>query len=103
MSLAPSSTAGTPVEVTAITRTRAAKPAALLATARKPPTDAGAPAYTSGAQKWNGTAEILNAKPANTSTAATTNMGWLAAPFATACPIVSREVPPDSPTIIESP
>src|SRR5687768_4471695 len=47
-----------------ITRTRPAKPAALLATARKPPTAAGAPAYTSGAQKWKGTAEILKANPA---------------------------------------
>src|ERR1700690_109597 len=40
-----------------------AKPAALEAVERKPETGVGAPSYTSGAQKWNGTIETLNPRP----------------------------------------
>ena len=40
--------------------------AALLATERNAPISAAAPAKTSGHQKWNGTAESLNAKPTAT-------------------------------------
>src|SRR3990172_12528094 len=47
-----------------------AKPAALGATDRKAVTGVGAPWYTSGHQKWNGTDAVLKPKPANTSSAA---------------------------------
>src|SRR5437764_10143134 len=42
----------------------ATKPPAFDATERNAVTGVGAPSYVSGAQKWNGTALILNAKPA---------------------------------------
>ena len=45
-------------------RSMIAKPAALGATDRKAVTGVGAPWYTSGHQKWKGTAAILNPKPA---------------------------------------
>src|SRR5581483_4089116 len=41
-----------------------AKPAALDAVDKKPETGVGAPSYTSGAQKWNGTIETLKPSPA---------------------------------------
>ncbi len=41
-----------------------ANPPALEATERNAVMVIGAPSYTSGAQKWNGTAEILYPKPA---------------------------------------
>ena len=44
-------------------RTITAKPAAFDAVDRKPETGVGAPSYTSGAQKWNGTKEILKPRP----------------------------------------
>ncbi len=47
---------------------------ALTPTAMKAVTGVGAPSYTSGAQLWNGTAEILKPKPVTTSTKATTSM-----------------------------
>ncbi len=63
-----------------------AKPAATMKSLAKPtnapaltPTDmkavtgVGAPSYTSGAQLWKGTAEILKPKPVTTSTSATTS------------------------------
>ena len=45
------------------TRSNSATAAALLATDRKPPISAAAPSKTSGHQKWNGTADSLNARP----------------------------------------
>ena len=41
----------------------AANPAALIADAMKATNGVGAPWYTSGDQKWKGTAATLNAKP----------------------------------------
>ena len=38
-------------------------------------TGVGAPSYTSGAQLWKGTAEILKPKPVTTRTKATTSNG----------------------------
>src|SRR5512137_394937 len=43
-----------------------ANPAALEAVERKPATAVGDPSYTSGAQKWKGNSETLNANPAST-------------------------------------
>src|SRR5512144_1355644 len=54
------------------TRSSTAKPAAFEAVERKPATGVGAPSYTSGAQKWNGTAETLKPKPTSTSITAST-------------------------------
>ena len=48
-----------------------AKPAALGATDRNAVTGVGAPWYTSGHQKWKGTAAVLKPKPAKTSRATT--------------------------------
>src|SRR3990172_8842527 len=73
-------------KATAITRINAAKPAALEAVDRNPATGVGAPWYTSGAQKWNGTAETLKPNPTSTSpiTAAIRTAGmapaWKAVP-----------------------
>src|SRR4029077_3626333 len=53
-------------------------PAALLATLSQVVTSIGAPSKTSGHQKWNGAAEILNAIP--TSTAARASSGSAASP-----------------------
>src|SRR5512138_1058215 len=44
-------------------RTSTAKPAAFEAVDRNPATGVGAPSYTSGAQKWNGTTETLKPIP----------------------------------------
>ena len=46
---------------------------ALTPTDMKAVTGVGAPSYTSGAQLWKGTAEILKPKPVTTSTKATTS------------------------------
>ena len=48
------------------TRTSTAKPAALEAVETKAVIGVGAPSYTSGAQKWNGTIETLKPKPTST-------------------------------------
>src|SRR5260370_28518663 len=53
------------------TRIRIAKAGALGPVERNAATGAGAPWYTSGAQPWNGAAEILNAKPTKINAAAT--------------------------------
>src|ERR1700722_12843868 len=53
------------------TRRRTANAAALGPVERNAATGAGAPWYTSGAQDWKGTAEILKAKPTKISAAAT--------------------------------
>src|SRR5689334_21864366 len=48
-------------------RTSTAKPAALEAVDKNPEMGVGAPSYTSGAQKWNGTMDTLNPIPTRTS------------------------------------
>ena len=45
---------------------RPTKPPIFDAVERNAATGEGEPSYVSGAQKWNGTAEILNAKPTTT-------------------------------------
>src|SRR5512143_2629261 len=50
-------------KATAKSRRNTAKPAAFDAVERKPAIGVGAPVYTSGAQKWNGTADILKPSP----------------------------------------
>src|SRR4051795_6406723 len=62
----------------------ATNPPAFDATERKAVTGVGAPSYVSGAQKWNGTAEILNANPPSVRKTATANngSGWCDAVFA---------------------
>ena len=50
------------------TRTRTAIAAIFGAEAKKVVTGVGAPSYTSGVHIWNGTAEILKARPASTNT-----------------------------------
>src|SRR5690606_16106141 len=52
------------------TRTSSAKLAALLAVLTKAVTEGGAPSYTYGDQKWNGTAEILKPKPTSMNSSA---------------------------------
>src|SRR5688500_15236 len=52
-------------------RSMIANPAALGATDRNAVTAVGAPWYTSGHQKWNGTDAVLNPKPAKISSATT--------------------------------
>src|SRR5262245_12956861 len=44
-------------------RINTAKPAAFDAVDKKPAIGVGAPSYTSGAQKWNGTIDTLNPIP----------------------------------------
>src|SRR5262245_49920008 len=60
-------------------RISTANPAAFDAVERKPAMGVGAPSYTSGAQKWNGTMDTLKPMPtkisANTANAVT-NDNW---------------------------
>src|SRR4030042_4528266 len=51
------------VKMATNTRSTTTNPAAFDAVERKPAIGVGAPSYTSGAQKWNGKAEILKLKP----------------------------------------
>src|SRR5262245_52488371 len=59
------------------TRAKAANAAAFTPVDMKPVTIAGAPSYASGVHIWNGTAEILNAKPTSNSPKAITTIGPL--------------------------
>ena len=52
------------------TRKKMAKPAALDAVETNPVKGVGEPSYTSGVQKWKGTADILKANPATMETMA---------------------------------
>src|SRR3569623_2311522 len=72
-----------PIASTA-TRTAIAIAATLGAEAKKAVTGGGAPSYTSGVHMWNGTAEILNASPANTNTSPKVSPIEWPAPKATA-------------------
>src|SRR5215510_2574295 len=53
------------------TRANAANAAAFTPVDMNPVTIAGAPSYASGVHMWNGTAEILNAKPTSNRPSAT--------------------------------
>src|SRR6478735_5804304 len=53
----------------------ATNPPTFDATERKAVTGVGDPSYVSGAQKWKGTAEILNANPPSVRKIATANSG----------------------------
>src|SRR5688572_10420928 len=57
------------------TRTNAANAAAFTPVDMKPVTDGGAPSYASGVHMWNGTAEILNAKPTSSNPTASRIIG----------------------------
>jgi hypothetical protein len=48
----------------------------------KPVTIAGAPSYASGVHMWNGTAEILNAKPTSSRPRAMSTIGSLVSAWA---------------------
>src|SRR6266516_5839729 len=52
-----------PGKATKNKRTSTAKPAALEAVDKNPAIGVGAPSYTSGAQKWNGTIDALKPIP----------------------------------------
>ena len=54
-------------------------------------TGVGAPSYTSGAQLWKGTAEILKPKPVTTSTKATTRKPRASRPDSLARPAAMPE------------
>src|SRR5690348_1487372 len=59
------------------TRANAANAAALTPVDMKPVTIAGAPSYASGVHMWNGTAEILKAKPTSSRPSAIRTSGLL--------------------------
>src|SRR6478752_2778062 len=59
------------------TESSATKPPAFDDTDRNAVTGVGAPSYVSGAQKWNGTALILNAKPTSDKKIATATNGMV--------------------------
>src|SRR5213076_1752722 len=81
---------------------RATNPPAFDATDRNAVTGVGAPSYVSGAQKWNGTALILNANPTSVRKIATANNGGRSGREAYA-PILLRSVEPDSPKMNDMP
>src|SRR5262245_54189175 len=59
----PLSCSATGASATTAARTTAAKAAALTTVAMNAVTDVGAPSYTSGVHRWNGTAATLNPSP----------------------------------------
>src|SRR5688500_381124 len=80
------------------TRVNAADAAALTPVAMNPVTSAGAPAYASGVHMWNGTADVVNAKPTSRSPTASRIIGL----SLSACadrnePTASRRVLPATP------
>src|SRR5690242_11765641 len=79
------------------TRSRMANAAALGPTERNAATGAGAPWYTSGAQTWNGAAEILKAKPTNISAAAAPTSAKGSLPVSSTRRISLRLVDPVAP------
>src|SRR5215510_11921852 len=82
------------------TRANAANAAAFTPVDMKPVTTAGAPSYASGVHMWNGTAEILNAKPTSSRPSATTSSGLSLIDWAaTYVPTRSRRVLPVSPYV----
>src|SRR6184192_1412178 len=80
----------------------ATNPPAFDATDRNAVTGVGAPSYVSGAQKWNGTALILNANPTRVRKIATANSGGRSGREAYA-PILLSSVEPDSPKMNDMP
>ncbi len=85
------------------TRMSAAKAAALDPVAMRIVIEVGAPSYTSGAQSWNGTDEILNPNPTRRRPTPMSNMGSRPAPAATALAILSRSVEPVAPKMSAMP
>src|SRR5574338_590677 len=79
------------------TRTNAANAAALTPVDMNAVTIVGAPSYASGVHMWNGTAEILNAKPtASSPTARSASTGGAPGPCAaSALATSSSRVDPD--------
>ena len=80
----------------------ATNPPAFDATDRNAVTGVGAPSYVSGAQKWNGTALILNANPTSVRKIATANNGGRSGREAYA-PILLSNVEPDNPKMKDMP
>src|SRR5256885_17138763 len=81
---------------------RATNPPAFEATDRNAVTGVGAPSYVSGAQKWNGTALILNANPTRVRKIATANNGGRSGRDAYA-PILLSNVEPENPKMKDMP
>ena len=79
------------------TRSKIANAAPLGPTVRNAATGAGAPWYTSGAQLWNGAAEILNAIPTNINAAAVETKASGSFAFNSARRISTRFVVPVTP------
>src|SRR5690242_4228326 len=80
----------------------ATNPPAFDATDKYAVTGVGAPSYVSGAQKWNGTALTLNAKPTSERKIATVRSGSLPA-FETDAEISESFVVPVAPKISDMP
>src|SRR6266849_3396533 len=80
----------------------ATKPPAFDATERNAVTGVGAPSYVSGAQKWKGTALILNANPTRVRKIATANNGGRSGRAAYALILLSN-VEPDNPKMKDMP
>src|SRR5215210_3522766 len=82
-----------------ISWSRPANPAAFDGTDRNAATGIGAPSYVSGAQKWNGTLDTLNANPATTSRMAARAIDWSPALPDSALAMPSSLVVPVTPKI----
>jgi hypothetical protein len=80
-----------PAKTTMSRRASTAKAAVFTPAAMKAVTGVGAPSYTSGVQRWNGTAAILKASPAPTSPSPTVKSG------PDACPMPENSVDPVAP------
>src|SRR5687768_13696290 len=76
------------------TRTNAANAATFTVTLMNAVTADGAPSYTSGVHWWNGTDEILNAKPTTTNASPASASGFVASKAAR---IPANDVLPDTP------
>src|SRR5262245_39014704 len=78
----------------ASTRTNAANAASFTVTLMNAVTADGAPSYTSGVHWWNGTDEILNAKPTTTNASPASASGFAGSKPAR---IPANDVLPDTP------
>src|SRR4051794_7275796 len=81
----------------------ATNPAAFDATDRNAVIGVGAPSYVSGAQVWNGTAEILNPNPTSTNTMPSVTMCVSAAGDCMKVPMSASTVDPATPKINDMP
>ena len=79
------------------TRVKSAIAATLGAAAKNAVTGVGAPSYTSGVHMWNGTAAILNARPAERNTSPTVRPNDVRVASANRPPSTSKRVVPEKP------